>query len=908
MWRKRKQEDFNAEIEAHLQLEADELRSEGLISAEAQAAARRAFGNRTVAQERFYESSRWMFAQHFFRDVRFAARILVKDAKFSVLAILALAIGIGVSTGIFALLGSMFQPHGSNVRSTEEVRNPASYVGLDRGRFRNFSFPEYRYLQDHSTELEAISAESAPYNLVLNGASPGGDAEQVLAASESASSMSILRMRPALGRSFSTGEEQAGTPPVAVLSYRFWQRRFGGNADALGKTLVLNAHDVRIVGVADSKFHENDATAIFLPLGLQPLLLGQGDWLRDSETKWLMVSARLRPGVSMARAQAEADVLGAAFDGNGQPAAGRSTPEHAGQAPQSPDGRILVSSGGVDRQMARLIAGAKTVINLIVAMLLAIACSNLANLLLARAAIRRQEIGVRLSLGASRARLVCQLLTESLLLSIGGGATGLVFSVWLMKAITWLSPTLANLPPGEELHLRNGAFLYALLLSLGTGFAFGLGPALAATKTNLARALHAEGLTGTPSAPTGKMWSPRNLLVVAPLAVSLMLLIGATVLARALSNARTEPKFDASRVIGMTFRLKAQGYDESKSLQFQDSLGRRIATVPGVVSFALASGFPLPWLPPMSPCSLETDSSAASPGGRALCHAVSAGYFETLGLPIIRGRAFLPSDRAGSAPVAIVNEELARTYWPDQEAIGKRIRGGDTFFEVVGVVANVQDLGGQFSFLLLPTIYAPAGQGTLLAKGLDSGGDRMASYQMREMQFYVRAAGETAAVKQALRQAVRATDPSLYVDIQTVEERLEPMTGSQRAMTVCLSGFGVLAMLMACSGIYAILAYAVSRRTREIGIRVTLGAQRFEILSMVMRRTLALIAWGIGLGVLGAFALSRILAATIEQLGGLDAATCISLALLLGAASLLAGYLPSRKALRVDPVQALRCE
>jgi predicted permease len=718
MWWWRKRQDFKAEIEAHLQLEADELHSEGLSSAEAQAAAQRVFGNRTSAEERFYESSHWMFGQHFVRDLRFAARMLVKDAKFSVLGVLALGIGIGVSTGIFALLGPMFQPHGSNVRSIEEVRNPASYVGLDRGRFRNFSFPEYRYFQDHSSALEEISAESAPYNVVLNAISEGGDAEQAVAAFESAGSMSVLGMQPALGRSFSKEEEQPGAPLVAILSNQFWRRRFGGDAGVLGKTIVLNAHVVRIVGVADPKFHADDASAIFLPLGLQPLVTGQGDWLRDSQTKWLMASARLRRGVSMTQAQAETYVLGAGFDGNGNPGTAQSTED-----------RVMVSPGGGDLQTALMAGAAKTVINVIVAMILMIACSNLANLLLARAAIRQREIGVRLSLGASRSRLVCQLLTESLLLSMGGGAVGLVFSVWLIRAISWLSPALVNLPSGAEVHLGQGALLYALVLSLATGFAFGLGPALAATKTNVARALHADGLSGTPSTPSHKMWSPRNLLVVAPLSVSLMLLIGATGLARALQNARTEPKFDASRVIGVTFRLKAQGYDESKSLQFQNTLRQRITTIPGVVSVALASGFPLPWLPPFGRCALSIDGSEIS-AGAAVCHAVSAGYFETLALPIVRGRAFSPSDRAGSEPAAIVNQELARTYWPGQEPIGKRIRGGDTFFEVVGVAANVQDAHGHFSFLLLPTIYVPAAQGNLLSRSSDSGGDRAASYQL----------------------------------------------------------------------------------------------------------------------------------------------------------------------------------
>ena len=409
-------------------------------------------------------------------------------------------------------------------------------------------------------------------------------------------------------------------------------------------------------------------------------------------TRWLMVSARLRPGVSISKAQAEADVLGSSFAENA----------HPGTAP-SADDRVLLSAGGVDRNQQRLLTAAKVAVNLIVAMILFIACSNLANLLLARAVVRRREIGVRLSLGASRARLICQLLTESLLLSIAGGAVGLAFSYWLVKALS-AQPSLARLFSGSEPHLDQRALLYALLLSIATGLAFGLGPALAATKTNLARALHAEGLSGTPSAPSQKIWAPRNLLVVAPLAVSLMLLMGAAVLVRGFRSARFQPKFDTSRVIGMSFRLKAQGYDEAKSLQFQENLRERMSAMPGVVSVALASAFAVVVFASTGPMLASSRGPRRSRQDVLLgCDAVSASYFETLGVPIVRGRAFLPSDAEGSEPVAIVSQELARTYWPNQEPIGKRIRSanGAAFFEVVGVAADLQDPGRPDPFPML---------------------------------------------------------------------------------------------------------------------------------------------------------------------------------------------------------------
>ncbi len=771
MWWKREARDFRAELDAHLQLEADELRSEGLPPAEALAAARRALGNRTSAEERFYESGRWMFGQHFLRDLRFAARMLMKDAKFSVLAILGLALGIGVSTAIVAFFHAT-QPHGDGTRPFEDVLNRASYIGIDRrGNFRSFSFPEYRYFQDHATALAEVSAESDPYNLVLGAVSKAVDSEEVIARFESESFLSVRRLQPVLGRSFSEAEERAGGPPVALVSHKFWQRRFAGNPDVLGKTMVLNNQTVTIVGVADPRLHPADSSFVFLPLGLQPLLLDQGDWLHDSGKTWLMLSARLRPGVMLPQAQAEGDVLAKTFE-------------------ETADSGVVVFTGVVPPELQRNIGVQNLAVSLIVSMALLIACSNLASVLLARATVRRKELGVRLSLGASRARLICQLLTESMLLAIAGGILGIVFSYWLAK---WL--ILSSVQPGTDFHLDYRVLLYGIVLSLATGFSFGFGPALAATKTNLARALHAEGLAGTPTSPVQPGWSRRNLLVVIPLAASLMLLIGSALMMQsARSDFTISTAFDASRVIEVSFRLKTQGYDEARSKQFQDELRERISAIPGVASVALASALP----PFEKVCPIAIEGAGAAPGGIIRCDAVSAEFFETLGEPILRGRAFSTSDRDGSAPVAIVSQDLARNYWPDQDPLGKRVRSdsGGTFFEVVGVVSGFED-PRQLSGLPIvgPTVYVPTGQGSLLS----SQGKVLArkwdvtlppGFHADQMQFLIRAKGDPVQVKAAVRQAVRSADSSLWVSIQTVEESMERFARPLRTATVVLSFLG----------------------------------------------------------------------------------------------------------------------
>jgi predicted permease len=395
------------------------------------------------------------------------------------------------------------------------------------------------------------------------------------------------------------------------------------------------------------------------------------------------------------------------------------------------------------------------------------------------------------------------------------------------------------------------------------------------------------------------------LLVIVPLAVSLMLLLGAGVAVRRVQQSYLSgPDFDISRLIGISFRLNMQGYDEARTLQFQDNLRQRIVAMPGVVSVALATQLPLSnsagWFP------MAVDGAAPSALESAPhtdYNIVSPGYFETIGATILRGRGFAASDSEGTPPVALVNQDLVRQYWPNEEPLGKRIRlaGSSVFFEVVGVAPDLGDATQRINSVR-PTVYVANAQGKLFLHGLKTDPP---PYQM---QFLVRTSQETAAVKAALHQEILAADPSLRVQVQTLQEALEERVGPLRTMSLLLSALGALALLMAAVGIYAILAYAVSQRTREIGIRTALGAQRREILALVMRRTLLLIASGIGFGLVAAVVLTRIFAHAMAKFGELDAATSLSVSLLLGAVAVMASYLPARKAFRVDPVQALRCE
>ena len=869
--RKRRESDFDSEIQAHIQLEADRLQDQGMSPRDALLAARRSFGNVAHAGEQFYEAGRWMAWDHFRRDLHFAARVLAKDARFSAFAILGLALGIGVSTAIFALINLQ-------VRAESGGREDGSYVGFNsirQGSPRGFSYPEYLALRD-TRSFRDVVAESGWQPLILQPIAPGSDSEDVQGRFVSSNYLTAGGLHCAVGRTFTAEEERTGNPAVTVLDYSLWMQRFAGSPDVLGKSVVLNGRPLVVVGVADPRLM---LSPFYLPLALQPALLQQGDWLHDRDRDWLSVEGWLRPGMSVRQSQAEIDVLARAL--------------------YTDDSRVLITAGGPNPRKRRELMAMMVAVTAAVSMILLIACSNLANLLLAQAVVRRREIGVRLSLGASRLRLISQLMTESLLLSCSGGAVGLLLAYWFAKGAL----LLVNASPGLLLayHADPRVALYGVLLSIATGLSFGLAPALAATRTDLAQALHAESMHGT--ARDRRPWSARNLLVVVPLAVSLMLLLGAGVALRNVQKAYLAgPSFDTSRLIDVSVRLNMQGYDEARTRQFQEDLRARMAATRGVTSLAMATAMPLsngvgwfPFIAEGAPPRLSTPHTDYN--------IVSPEFYSTIGVTMVRGRSFTAADREGSEPVALVNQELMRRYWPGDEAIGKRIRlaSSPTFFTIVGIAPDMADASQELT-TVRPIVYVPYAQGKLFLGGLRGG---LPAYQV---QFLVRVSGERSGVKAALQQEIFSADPALRVSLRTIQELLEESVGPMRTISLLLSGLGALALLMAAVGIYAILAYTVSQRTREIGIRAALGAQRHEIVTLIMRRTATLIAWGIAGGLFLAFVLTKLFARDMAKFGELDAPICVSVSFVLAAVAMLASFLPARKALRVDPATALRTE
>ena len=871
--RRRSDDDFRAEIDAHLAQESEALEADGLSPEAARTAARKAFGNRTIAEERYYESGRRIWLEHTLLDLRFAARVLRKDLRFSLLAVAGLGLGIGISTAVFALINESIRIN------TESVGNPKSFVSINRlesGRWSNsFSYDDYRYYTDRASSFRAVKAESGRYPCVL-AAGSHHEPEATEARFVSANFLSATELRPVLGRVFTAEEEHGDGPMPALLSAWYWRMHFGADTGILGRVVTINAHRATIVGVADPRFEAGDKSGLFLPLGSQPAMVSRGNWLRGSSEQWLMLDAVLHPAISVQKAQAEMVVL----------ADSRRRTTSANPV----EGSIVLTPGGGSPHKRRMLLTLAISVTLGVAMILMIASSNLANLLLARAVVRRREIAVRLSLGATRARLVRQLLTESLLLALCGGLLGVLFSHWLAQAV-FLEFGAAN---GYQMRLDPVVLLYSLGLSVATGLSFGLAPALSATKASLSQAFHADGLEPGRS-QANPVFALRNGLVIVPMALSLMLLLGAGMAVRSIQSTYLKgPAFDTTRLVAVGSPLHLEGYDEARTRDFQSRLRDRIASMPGVQSVALATALPL------------MNSSGSLPlesGNTTDYNVISPEFFQTVGVSPIRGRPFTALDREASQPVVLVNQEFARRNWPNEEAIGKevRLRGATTSFQVVGLAPDMEDPNGPFN-AVRPTVYVPEAQGNLFLMGrhLD-----IPSYQL---QVLMRTKGDPSAVKAAVRQEALALDSSLRVELTTEAESRESVFGQIRAVCLILSALGALALIMASLGIYAILAYAVSQRTREIGIRMALGAQRREVLSLVMQRAAAMIAWGIALGLAGAMALSRVLASTLNDLGTLDLPTCIAASGVLGAVALLASYLPARKALRVNPVTALRWE
>ena len=836
------------------------------------------------------------------QDIRYGGRMLWKSPGFTAIAVLSLALGIGANTSIFSFVNAVL------LRALP-VAEPAQLVYVFSSNrntpYNVASYPDYVDYRDKNEVFSALTAY-ASITLSLNS---NDQADQISGQIVTGNYFDTLGVRAQVGRTFLPEEDTTpGGHPVAVISYGLWQSRFAGDPQITGRQLLLNGQSFTIVGVAPAEF--NGAAAgqtndIYVPMAMQALVRPprggysgemNPDLLARRGPRWLNMVGRLKPGVSAAQAQAAMSTLAAQL-AQSYPDTNREV-----SATVSPVSKGDPTERGTLLSVAGLLLA-------VVGLVLLIACANVANLLLARAASRRKEISIRLALGASRGRLIRQLLTESVLLALLGGAGGLLLAVWLIDVMRTYSPPGNFFPVAFDFSLDKSVLAFTLLLSVITGLIFGIAPALQASKPDLVAALKDETamLPGSHGS-VARRFTLRNLLVVAQVALSLVLLISAGLFLRSLQQAqRIAPGFNSEHVLTMPLNINLLRYTKTQGQEFYRQVLERVAALPGVQSATLTR------TPPLSGASRQSTvliagregpdrggNSETTGGGRedvannvTLASSVALNYFQTLSIPLLRGRDFNAQDVEGAPGVVIINETFAKRYLPNQDPLGARVSlngAQGPWLEVVGLARD-----GKYITLgeaPAPFLYQP------LAQRHESG-----------MTLLVRTNGDPASYVSAVRGAVQSIERNLpLANARTMPELLRTSLFPARMGAVLLGVFGLLALLLASVGLYGVMSYSVSRRTREIGIRMALGAQRSDVLRLVLRESMTLVAAGMLLGLIAAFATTRLLAGFLYGVSPTDPAAFTGIALLLAVVALVASLVPARRAAKVDPMVAFRYE
>jgi putative ABC transport system permease protein len=818
-------------------------------------------------------------------DLRFALRLLWRSPAFTLAAVGSLALGIGANTAIFTLVNAVFL-------DPIDVREPQGLVSVfttderNRGQFFNFmptSFPNARDYRELRDVFEGLAVhQGVPLNLAS-----GGEPEQVPGEIVSNNYFSVLGVSPLLGRAFDpTDRDDAAGDAVVVLSYGLWQNRFAADPAIVGKEIVVNNQSFTVIGVMPHGFRGVTAIAgplLWVPMSARDRVL-TGFFQENFEERRALLffmTGRLRPGVTVDEAAARLQTTGR------QLAQAYPVPNKGRSATALPLLEATINPG-LRGQALRGV----TVLSVVVGLVLLIACANVANLLLARAATRRREIAVRLSLGASRARLVRQLLTESLLLALVAGAAGLVVAHWSRQALLAMRPPF--FPANVELPLSTPVLLFTLSLSLLTGVVFGLAPALHVSRADLNTELRDRAssmLAGRYGA-----WL-RAGLVAAQVALSLITLAAAGLFLRSLGNAqRIDPGFDADRLAVVGFDLGAQNYTPERARQFHRELLDRMRSLPSVGSAALAGHVPFIGGAPGRTIFPEgVDATNPANGVFAFASSITPGYFETTGIDLVAGRSFAETDAATSPHVVVVNEAMAHRFWPRENAVGKRFRffGDDAPREVVGVARNAK-----MNFIgeeALPLAYVPLEQVHVPAVFLHVRAER------------------PGAVLPDVRAVMRRMDNRLpLTNVNTMDVVTSQALWAPRMAAWLLGAFAVLALVLAALGLYGVLAYAVSQRTAEFGVRMALGADAPALMRLVLGQGFLVAGIGAAIGLAGAvligYAGTAVLRDVLYNVPAVDPVTLISVIVVLGAVTLLACYLPARRATRVDPVVALRTE
>jgi predicted permease len=817
------------------------------------------------------------------QDIRYSVRTLVKTPAFTIAAIVSLALGIGANTTIFTLLNTLFLNPLPVARPSElvAVLTVASRNATQFGNLLPLSYPNLKDFRERNAVLTDLAGYSPPLALSLSASGVTGEPQRVFAQLVTGNYFDVLGVRPAAGRFFAPDEDRTpGTHPVAVMGYGLWQRRLGGRADIIGQTVALNRRSFTIVGVAPEGF--KGVTSMFGPeLWLPSMMAAQlqpkqsGSWLDDRAAVVFSTFGRLQPGVTIAQADAQLKTIARALEQ---------------EYPDANTGRnvtvLPLTETTIFPGMRGMLMLAGGVLMAIVGLVLLIACSNVANLLMARAAARRQEIAVRLALGATRVRLMRQLVTESLVLGTAGGAFGFVFGIW-GRDLLWASrpATVAN--NFVELRIDGHVFLFALILSLVTGASFGLMPALRASRADLVGALKLEPLF----AAGRRRFSLANALVVGQVAFSLVALITAALFLRSLQRAHTiDLGYDTKPLAVVSVNLAQGGYDEIRGRQFARDVRDRIALVPGIGAVSWSTNLPL-WANQYRRIAIEgREAAKQADAPLAVAVTVDLEYFKVLGLGVTRGRDFAAADRDQSMPVAIINERMAERYWPNQDPIGRTFRFDSEILtrHIVGVVKTIkyQTLGETPQ----PAVYLPLRQN--YADGLV---------------LYVRTTGDPARAIGTVQRELRAMDGQVPLEnVASIDDIIDQSLWMVRIAAGLLAVFGALALALASVGLYGLVAYSVNQRRRELGVRMALGAARSDVLRLVLRDGMGLVAIGVLAGLGLSLIVSRALASLLLGVNASDPISFAGASLLLVGVALIGSYLPARRASRLDPLLALR--
>jgi putative ABC transport system permease protein len=867
--------EFKEELGTYLEMAAEEKMKQGLDRKEALRAVRLERGNLAVTKE-VVRSAGWeSVLETCWQDLRFGLRALCKSPGFAAVAVLTLAFSIGANTAIFSVVNAvLLRP-----LSYQDSDRLVQLIGYDRQRGADFDWVSFPNFHDWAEQSQAFQYMAA-YKFHAFNLTNVGQAQMLSGIKASANLLPALGAEPILGRNFRAEEDEPGRDHEVILSYDTWTQSFGADPQIVGKALTLNDELYTVIGVMPAGFNFPPSVPVTtsLPTRKTQFLVPLGIAFNPIQRDWNMlgVIGRLRLGITVGEARADLNTVARNLELQ-YPAQNRGLAIRVE--------RLLNQVVGDVRPALWILLGA-------ISLVLLVACANVASLLLARSTIRQKELALRASLGASRIRLVRQLLTESLLLALAGGILGIILAYAGILLLPRLSPD--NLPRLGEVAIDGRVLAYTFAVSLVTGVIFGIAPSLRSSSVDVSQPLKSQATTSTASAEHSRL---RSALVVSEVGLSLALLVGAGLMLKSFfCLEQVDPGFRADKLLTVWTVLPETKYAPQQRAAFYQQAWQRVSRLPGVKSVGAIDDLPLSGIHGGGPFTIEghpTESDADAPN--AYRCTVSQGYFETMGIPLLQGREFTERDREGAPTVVLVNETAARRYWPAQNPVGSRLsfttgRTQPNWLEIVGVVRDVRHDG--LDSPAKPTIYLPFLQSAQ-------------AFMVTVVRTDIHPAGLASAVREAIA-AVDKDQPVMMT--RTMTDIFSDSVAQRRFNTALIVAFGALALLLAMVGVYGLMAYTVTQRTHEMGVRIALGADRSDVMKLVLGRGARLTLLGIVFGLAMAAYVTRFLSKVLFNVSRTDPATFVAVSVCLGAVALLASYIPARRAMQVDPMVALRHE